>query len=485
MNVLFVTLDQCRADVLGAFGNPLVATPAIDALCAEAVRFERHYSQAAPCAPGRAALYTGTYQMNNRVVANGTPLADRFDNVARAARRAGFAPTLFGYTDTGIDPVVATGPADPRLDYYDGVLPGMDVGLRLPEDQAPWIEWLAALGYEVTPGDWHGMLRGEPDRPAEHSHSAFLTDEVVEWLRRQHGAWFAHVSYLRPHSPYAAAGEYATRYDPSSVPMPIAPGHELHGLHRAVLELPIAAAPTDEKSLRAMRAQYYGMVSEVDHQLGRLLDAVRDRGEWDDTIVVVASDHGEQLGDHGLMEKLCWFEESYHIPLIVRDPRRTAAHGRAVRAFTENVDVLPTLCVLLGQDIPLQADGLPLTAFLDGDDPAWWRTAAHWEWDWRYVLLQHAPTDWPVDRHVERQNLAVVRDQTTAYVHFGDGTWRCYDLEADPTWKTTTEDAATVLRLTQSLLGWRQEHLDRAYPSMLLSKERYGTWPALGSVSGR
>jgi arylsulfatase A-like enzyme len=81
-NVLFITLDQFRADTLGCAGHPIVQTPNLDALAASGVRFARHYSQAAPCGPGRAALYTGTYQMNNRVVANGTPLDARFDNVA-------------------------------------------------------------------------------------------------------------------------------------------------------------------------------------------------------------------------------------------------------------------------------------------------------------------------------------------------------------------------------------------------------------------
>src|ERR1700731_1502041 len=107
MNILFVTLDQFRADSYGAGGHKLVRTPSLDRLASEGVRLARHYSQAAPCAPGRAALYTGTYQMNNRVVANGSPLADRFDNVARLARRAGYVPTLFGYTDQGFDPTMA------------------------------------------------------------------------------------------------------------------------------------------------------------------------------------------------------------------------------------------------------------------------------------------------------------------------------------------------------------------------------------------
>src|SRR5829696_3324211 len=99
MNVLLITLDQFRGDCLGAAGHPLVQTPALDELAAQGVLLAKHYSQAAPCAPGRACLYTGTYQMNNRVVANGTPLDARLDNVAKAALRAGYRPALFGYTD--------------------------------------------------------------------------------------------------------------------------------------------------------------------------------------------------------------------------------------------------------------------------------------------------------------------------------------------------------------------------------------------------
>jgi arylsulfatase A-like enzyme len=476
VNLLLVTLDQCRADVLGAAGHPLVATPTLDALCDEGVRFDRHYSQAAPCSPGRAALYTGTYQMNNRVVANGTPLPDRFDNLARVLRRAGYDPTLFGYTDIGLDPLAADGPDDPRLDNYDGVLPGMTIGFLLPEDQSPWLRWLTSLGYDVPEG-WVEALRGEPDRPVEHSHSSFLTDRFVEWLERQDDGWCAHVSYLRPHSPYAAAGEYATRYDPDDVGLPIAAADALHPLHELMLQLPVVAAPTDEAALRHLRAQYFGMVSEVDAQLGRALRAVRDRGEWDSTVVIVVADHGEQLGDHGLIEKLGYFEESYHTPCIIRDPRRPAGAGSVVASFTENVDVLPTICELVGAPIPAQVDGLPLTAFLDGGTPDWWRDAAHWEWDWRYAFIGNDPEGWPMDRRLERDNLAVVRTTSHAYVQFGDGSWRCFDLATDPTWRTETTDAAVVLPLVQALAGWRQEHLDRTYTSMLLTPERLGRWP--------
>lgn len=103
-------------------------------------------------APSRAALYTGTYQMNNRVVTNGTPLAAGLDNVALVARRAGYDPTLFGSTDQGLDPDQAEGYDDPRLDYYDGILPGFSVGLHLPESQARWLQYLRAKGYRGATG---------------------------------------------------------------------------------------------------------------------------------------------------------------------------------------------------------------------------------------------------------------------------------------------------------------------------------------------
>ncbi|MEI8051063.1 MAG: sulfatase-like hydrolase/transferase [Actinomycetes bacterium] len=473
MNVLFVTLDQLRADVVS---DPLVKTPTLDAIRAEGVFFARHYAQATPCAPGRAALYTGTYQSNNRVVANGTPLDARFDNVALLARRAGFDPTLFGYTDQGLDPRQAMGPNDPRLDYYDGILPGFSEGLRIPEDQRPWRDWLESKGYD--PGSsWVEALAGEPTRPEELSLATFLTNAFLGWLAEQPSGWFAHVSHLRPHSPYAAAGSYSTMYDPADCCSGIVPSEDRHPLHEAAMSLPISAAPATEKERSELRAQYYGMVSEVDAQLGRVVEALKDSGQWESTIVVITADHGDQLGDHGLIEKLGFFEESYRIPLIIRDPRSHTQAGSVIERFTESVDVMPTLALLLDQEVPAQCDGMPLQPFLSGVEPPWWRSAAHYEWDWRFLFIDERGGGWPQERFLERQNLAVLRDEKGAYVHFGDGSWLLFDLEADPTWRTTTDDPSVVLRYAQAMLSWRQEHLDRDLTNMLLTPERLGRWP--------
>jgi len=479
-NVLFVTLDQFRGDSLSCAGHPLVRTPNLDAIAAQGVRLSRHYAQAAPCAPGRAALYTGTYQMNNRVVANGTPLDFGLDNVARAGLRAGYHPVMFGYTDQGADPRRITDPADPRLSNWEGVLPGFDEVLCLDERHEPWLEWLRELGYEgeITTNP-ELALETENERPAVHSVSQFLTDRFLQWLTGQHEPWFAHTSFIRPHPPYVAAGHYATMYDPADcpAPLPLAAAEERHRMHELLLGAIWVAAPTDPADVAFMRAQYYGMISEVDAHLGRICDALKARGEWDNTLIIITADHGEQLGDQGLQQKCGWFESSYHILGIVRDPAQPAGHGTVVTEFTENVDIMPTLCDAIGVPVPVQCDGVPLTQWLCGEQPQRWRTAAHYEWDWRDIFIPAGVPEPSWDRRLERLNLAVMRTDTHAYVQFGTGEWLCYDLAADPRWLTQVTDPAVVLPLAQQMLVWRQQHLDRQLTGMLLRNGGIGRLP--------
>lgn len=477
VHVLMITLDQFRGDCLSAAGHPMVRTPFLDELAANGVRFARHYSQATPCSPGRACLYTGTYQMNNRVVANGTPLDARFDNVAKAALRAGYRPALFGYTDQSIDPREANGPDDLRMQHYTGVLPGFDPVLHIPDSHAPWLDFLAANGHpHLTAIE---ALRTENQRPVELGISSFLTDGASDWLRSRPPSepWFAHVSYLRPHPPYSAAGEFSTMYDPADVSLPIPPPTKRHPFHEALLHIRQSAAPTDERRMRALRAQYYGMVSEVDAQLGRLWATLRDLDMWDDTVVIVTADHGEQLGDQGLIEKVGYFEESHHVVGLIRDPRHPGVHGSVVDAFTENVDIFPTICEAIGVPVPAQCDGLPLTPYLCGQEPPWWREAAHWEYDWREQFIDGSPHDWPWDRRLERQHLAVIRDDRGAYVQFADGTWKCFDLATDPTWRTEITDPAMVLGYAQAMLLWRSHHSDRTHTDMLVQDGGVGRFP--------
>jgi arylsulfatase A-like enzyme len=477
-NVLLITLDQFRGDCLSTAGHPVVKTPNLDALSASGVRFANHYSQAAPCGPGRAALYTGTYQMNNRVVANGTPLDPRFTNIALEMAAAGYEPALFGYTDVAVDPRHTTGPDDPRLDDYEGVLPGFTHVLDLSDNVSAWTDWLATMGVVLPGMSGYDAVATEADRPADLSLSAFMTDELIDWIGLQDRPWFAHASYLRPHPPYAAAGRFGTMYDRSDIPTPLPVVLDVHPLMDSARTMSQCAAPADPDDMRRVQAQYYGMISEVDHQVGRLVAGLKASGAWDNTLIVVTADHADQMGDRGLISKLGFYPESFHILGIVRDPRHPSTAGTVVSEFTENVDIMPTILSSLGRAVPLQCDGLSLEPFVAGTTPPFWRDAAHHEFDWRDLFLSMPHDAWPWDRRLERHNLAVLHDASGAYVHFGDGSFLCFDLAADPTWQTMQSDPAIVLSYAQRMLTWRATHADRTLADFVSLGGGRGRWPA-------
>ena len=230
-NILFIVIDQWRADALGCAGNDVLKTPNLDQLAADGVLFRRHFVQAAPCGPSRAALLTGTYQHNNGVMRNGTPLARRFTNIALECRKAGYDPALFGYTDTTADPT-GLPPDDPALQTYESVMPGFSPELHLTEKPYPWMADLQAKGYDFA-DDVTEIYRpaGEPgDRgptfpparfKAEDSITAFLTDWLLDYISiRRKGSWFAHAAYIRPHPPFVAPAPYHALYDPKDMPAP-------------------------------------------------------------------------------------------------------------------------------------------------------------------------------------------------------------------------------------------------------------------------
>ena len=486
-NVLFITVDQWRGECLGAAGHPIVLTPNLDRLAAEGVLFRRHYAQAAPCGPSRASIHTGQYLMNHRSVLNGTPLDARCTNVALEVRAHGYDPVLFGYTDASPDPRVLAGD-DPRLRSYEGVLPGYRAVLDLPEHGAAWGVWLREKGYDVPENvaDFYEPVSDAPGAPtayaAEHSEAAFLTGEVLRYLDERDQAvdgdcWFVHAAYIRPHPPFVAPEPYASMYDPAKMSMPVR--HETFEAEGAVspllagaLAIPGIRMGDDVDELLQTRATYFGMMSEVDAQVGRLLDGVRARGEWDDTLVILTSDHGEQLGDHWLTQKLGWFDQSYHIPLIVHDPRAAHAHGTVVDGpFTENVDLMPTILEWLEIAIPIQCDGRSLLPLVGGSIPERWRDAAFWEWEFRDPIGGFAEAAFGLT--MDQCALCVLRDEHGKYVHFTGLPPIFYDLDRDPSeLENRAEDpeyAPTVLRYAQRMLSLRMEHMDQTLTGLLVT----------------
>jgi len=402
-NILLITADQWRGDCLGTVGHEVVKTPHLDALAETATVFEQHYAATAPCSPARASLYTGLYQRNHRVVSNGAPLDDRFDNIARAARRAGYRPTLFGYTDTAPDPRLHD-PNDPALQTYEGVLPGFEMGQSLPEDDKPWLSWLAARGHDpetfdtihhVAPEDGERISRKAPGYAKDETQTAFLTDRLLTWLSEQEcdTPWMAHISFLRPHPPITVPAPYNTMYDPEDGPgfeggstaeeeaafHPLVAALQNH--QRLASHIPGATEHVRDLTrhdLKRLRALYYGMISEVDTQLGRIFDTL---GAQDDTLIIFTSDHAEMMGDHWMLGKGGFYRESYHIPLMIKMPG--IAKANRVSAFTSATDIFPTLLDLLEIEPEHAPDGVSLLPYLSGMTPLGWRNTALFEFDYR------------------------------------------------------------------------------------------------------
>jgi arylsulfatase A-like enzyme len=498
-NVLFITADQWRGDSLSLLGHPSVRTPNIDALAADGICFTNHYSQATPCGPARASLYTGLYLMNHRVCVNGSPLDARHTNVALEARRAGYEPTLFGYTDQSVDPRTVP-PGDARLLTYEGVLPGFHQ--RLAMDTPPaldWMSWLKRQGVD-TPATMVALYRTQPAAKgrlnvadhltqrkfgAEHTESRFVTDSLLEFLSLRSGTgWFAHVSYIRPHPPFSVPEPYASMIAPSDTPKPIrraslAEERRQHpfldlALRKSTKEKAVAgqgdasSADWTIEEVAEIRAIYHGMQAEVDAEIGRVIDHLKQSGDYENTLIIMTSDHGEMLGDHYLFGKFSYFDAAFHIPLIVRAPGAGMTRGGRVDAFSEAIDVMPTILDALGLEVPSQVDGRSLEPFLRGEVPPNWRDGVHWELDFRDVLMGQPERDFGLT--LDQCQLSVVRDERYKYVHFPGLPALFLDLERDPgEFDNRAEDPDyrdLVLEYAQKMLSWRMTHADRTLSGM-------------------
>ena len=500
-NILFITADQWRGDCLSALGHPVIRTPHLDALAAEGVLFARHFANAAPCGPSRASLHTGMYLQNHRSAMNGTPLDARHTNWALEAAKAGYDPVLFGYTDTSRDPRELEAD-DPWLRTYEGVLPGIRPVCQMDAWGLPWVEHLKSLGFE-TPSDTRytfGLRKpgleyedGAPnprplDYPAEVDDTAFMVDRTIDYMRGASGPFIAHLSILRPHPPFVAPEPYNSLYDPAALPgfvrkdTPEEEGRQ-HPWLAYQLGRRLFRAPADENKLRRLKAVYFGLMSRVDDEIGRLVAFMKSEGLWERTLIIFTSDHGEQIGDHWLLGKGGYFDGSYHIPLIVRDPRACAdaSRGQVVRAFTENVDIMPTMLEAIGAEVPLQCDGRGLAPFLAGRPaPVNWRDEAHWEFDFRDPADSEAEALLGLTLHQCAMN--IIRCERYKYVHFTHLPPLFFDLERDPDeMDDRSGDPAylpMVLTYAQKLLSWRMNHDEQALTHIALTEDGMVARPA-------
>jgi arylsulfatase len=406
LNFLFITTDQHRADGLGCYGNPVVRTSHLDRLAAEGVRLTRAYVNNPLCMPSRATLLTGRYPRSHRVWCNGValpPAETPFPTLlaAEGYRTACIGKMHFtpygaearpGYYDAqktweqcdlgdwtgpyaGFQYVQLTiGHCSPTAGHY-----GAWLGRCFPEAQRSYAQdrRLGEMPASGAPETWVSTL------PVEAHHSTWIADRTLECLDRAGDQpFFVWVSFPDPHHPFRPPAPYARLYDEAGVPMPLRRRGELDDkppLFRQYYD-GLTGGPSrhegagmdnpgglSEAQLRDIIRFTYGMITLVDDNVGRILDGLQALGLSENTIVCFASDHGELLGDHGLICKGPFhYEGLLRVPMIWRWPGRFPP-GCVTDALTGLVDFAPTVLDLGSVPIPDDIQGRSLARLLRGD----------------------------------------------------------------------------------------------------------------------
>jgi len=405
-NVIFIMADQLGARWLGCYGSPVGSTPTLDRLAAEGVRFDRCYATFPVCAPNRATALTGRSPVVHGVTTNNYVLRTAMPTYAHVLQRQGYRTGGFGkfhqtpmhmpvadMAHLGFDESVVT--EDPKWgpwtdwikrehpEHYDAALalawpfwPNHPAPADLARAKRARNRILVPL---MKASPWAAMYPSP--LPAELHDTTFITDRSLDFIRRHvadHGdrPFFCHVSYVDPHDPYDPPEPYASMFDPAAMPVPLAaewePGafRTLAGAQRFWRFDRVREKPGVVPRLRAL---YHGSLRLIDDQIGRLVTYLQEAGLWDDTLLVFTTDHGEMLGDHGLMTKgPNHYDAGIRVPLIVAGGGVTP--GIAER-LTSTLDFFPTFCDWAGVEFAARPplEGRSFAPVCAGtSDPAPW-----------------------------------------------------------------------------------------------------------------
>lgn len=366
-NVLILYTDQQRWDALGCAGNDHIHTPCLDALAARGACFARAYCNSPVCMPSRQSMLSGLYPSAVGTTCNGIEMPPD-------------VPTVWQF----LQPYGSTAANLGKLHFLnhstrDHRRPHPTYGLdRLVVSDEPgcyedaYIAWVRERDPSQvkscrcsTPPAWRGEpIRAHPrgtttpyvfEGPEELTHTAFVADETIRFLEeRRGGPFFAIAGFYAPHAPINPPRRFVDLYDPARMPLPVR--NEGEG----------ADGPSDDEWRRIV-AHYYALVSHVDDQVGRILDALDRLGHRDDTLVLFTSDHGEHLGDHGLVAKgPPGLDSCARVPLVVSYPSGLTRAGWLCDEPVEAVDIVPTILDYCGVQIPPTLQGTSLRALLEG-----------------------------------------------------------------------------------------------------------------------
>jgi arylsulfatase A-like enzyme len=458
-NVLLICTDQQRYDSLGCYGNAHAKTPNIDRLAREGVTFDRCYTPSPVCAPARASLLTGRYPHAHGLWANGVALPEHERLVTRDLADAGYDGAMAGKMHLA---ACFQGRTEPRRD--DGLRRywwAHDPSHGSAENA--YHQWLAERHPAIHA---RAMAQGTGRQahrevlwdtmPSEAHYSRFVGDRTIEFLREERSAdqpFFMWANFFDPHHPFVAPQEYLDRFDPADLPMPIG-AESLEGkppIYRDASRNSYAGAARGfaehtPEEIRAIVHAYYAMVALIDDEVGRILAALEETGRARDTLVIFTSDHGEMLGDHGMLLKgPMMFEGAVRVPLIMRWPGVLPA-GERRPDLVQWHDLGPTILETAGLPPAPRAQTQSLLPLARGDAGA---PARGW------AICEYRNSGHPYDPAVHTTMLR--RDDHKLVVHHGTPasararTGELYDLARDPQERCNLWDSPEHARLRLEL----------------------------------
>ena len=434
-NILWICTDQQRYDTVGCLNNPHLETPVLDRLCEEGVAFSRTYCQSPVCQPSRASFLSGLYPNTVHVNRNGNsyfPANERVRLITRRLADVGYDCGLAGKLHlasawTGVEARADDGY---RVFHYS-VSATQFVGRG--NAYSDWLQEIGrldeALDTSVVDDARNRGARYRADIPPELHQTSWCADRAIDFMReRRSGPWLMSVNIFDPHGPFDAPLSYRRPYEERDLPPAIYTERDAEMQQRLQGAFFQSEPQPPGDKQRRQKASYYGMIALIDEQVGRMLQALEDGGQRDDTVVIFTSDHGEMLGDHGLTRKGCrFYEGAVRVPLIVSWPG-VFQRGVVADALVELTDLAPTLAELAGL-APGWTHGRSLVPILSGAaDPARHRPFVRCEYyDALNMYLPQEPARhtpcWATMYRDERHKLVSYHG-----LEYGE----LYDLEMDP-----------------------------------------------------
>ena len=493
-SILFICADQWRWDCFGFMKHKNALTPDIDKLVERSTAFTSHFTGIVPCGPARTTMLTGLYPFIHRSVTNGAPLDKRFTNIAKEARKIGYDPKLYGYTDTSWDPRYLD-PQDEKNFTYESPMEGFDPVCHLPQSNpVPWANYLNKNCFEIKnakdlfqgrkPKKGQGFIYEPFEIPTEHSDTSFLANRAIQDLKKITDPFFMHISFLKPHPPMYVSEPWHSLINPDDIDLPsmnktyeeMIKDHPFlkEIIHRYFLEKKfseIRFSDLTDQDIKNIIAVYLGMCAEVDFNIGKIINALEESGQADNTMIIFTSDHGEMLGEQGLWGKLGWWDSSYRIPLIMHVPKQSP---KIVEELTESVDVSPTILDWLGAEIPTNWNGRSLLPIVENTDKKLEpRDFVVFEFDFR----ENHYSSFVENKQLapEECSLTVIRTQKWKYVHFPSLPCMLFDLSNDPHEQVNlgNQDQYMSIQhdLLSKLLSHRIRHSERQLSNIKLSSK--------------